>query len=293
MSEQIPFYDLYGESFVKSEPGLVHLEDVAYRSDGLGWEIEPHRHNRLAQVICTFNDSWTVYLDEKTFHLKGNWLVLIPTGVVHGFKFEPDTKGYVLSISKDFLVDKRGADSTSKLTSLIWTPQVIEFRDQQQIQRFIDYMQLLKVELKSTEPDKETAVNNILQLVLLTVGRQQHLQALNNSPVGRESKILLAFRNLIENQYQQHLSVSDYAKQLHISVSTLNRLCQSQLRESPKAIIHQRLVSEAKRRLIYTRQSVEDISYTLGFKDPGYFSRFFKQCVGKSASEFRKNSAIS
>lgn len=74
------------------------------------------------------------------------------------------------------------------------------------------------------------------------------------------SDTLLQFRVLIEQHYTDHLAIEEYADRLHVSVSTLNRLCQHLLKNSPKTIIHKRGIIEAKRRLIYTQQSVEEIS---------------------------------
>lgn len=170
----------------------------------------------------------------------------------------------------------------------MWKPQALEFKNVQQIQRFCSYIKLLKHELTADEVAQNLAVNHIVQMILVTVLRQQRLQAMTLSNASRESDILLKFRTLIEQHYQQHLAVKDYAEQLHISISKLNRLCQTLLNDSPKAIIHQRLIIEAKRCLIYTKQSVEDISELLGFSDPAYFSRFFKKMVGVTTGVFRK-----
>lgn len=99
----IPFYDLYGEAFIRQEPNVAHVEDIATRSRGLGWEIAPHRHNRLSQFIAVFDGQWAVDLDDKHHQLQGNWLVLIPAGVVHGFHFASNTQGFVLSLNDSLL----------------------------------------------------------------------------------------------------------------------------------------------------------------------------------------------
>jgi AraC family transcriptional activator of pobA len=44
----------------------------------------------------------------------------------------------------------------------------------------------------------------------------------------------------------------------------------------------------ARRHLIYTDASVEAIAYGLGFRDPGYFSRFFKRLAGVAPGQFRQ-----
>jgi len=45
---------------------------------------------------------------------------------------------------------------------------------------------------------------------------------------------------------------------------------------------------EAKRRLIYTHEPLDQMAYTLGFKDPAYFSRMFKKIEQVSPSDYRK-----
>lgn len=288
----IPFYDLYGEAFIRKELNVAHVEDIAYRSKGLSWAISPHRHNRLSQIIVVFNGHWSVKLDDNHYALNGNWLALIPAGVVHGFQFSPDTDGFVLSLNEALLSTSREAGARDDLSALVWKPQVIEFKDCQQIERFRGYIKLLKHELTTDEVAQDVAVNHLVQLVLLTVMRQQRLQAMSVSSTGRESSVLLEYRAMIEEHYTQHLAVKDYAKQLNVSVSKLNRLCKILLNNSPKAIIHKRLIIEAKRQLIYTQQSVEEISALLGFSDSAYFSRFFKHMTGVTAGAFRQQGNI-
>jgi AraC family transcriptional activator of pobA len=39
---------------------------------------------------------------------------------------------------------------------------------------------------------------------------------------------------------------------------------------------------------VYTRTHIDQIAFDLGFSDPGYFSRFFKQHTGASPRAFRE-----
>ncbi|WP_258550862.1 helix-turn-helix domain-containing protein [Klebsiella pneumoniae] len=45
---------------------------------------------------------------------------------------------------------------------------------------------------------------------------------------------------------------------------------------------------EAKRDLVYTAMTVNEIADRLGFSEPAYFTRFFKRLSGVSPSVFRK-----
>lgn len=52
-------------------------------------------------------------------------------------------------------------------------------------------------------------------------------------------------------------------------------------------LIHLRMIVEAKRQLRYTAMPVAQIAYFLGFEDPAYFTRFFRQRSGLSPKAFR------
>ncbi|WP_246775740.1 helix-turn-helix domain-containing protein [Methylobacterium aquaticum] len=60
------------------------------------------------------------------------------------------------------------------------------------------------------------------------------------------------------------------------------------MRRSPQGILHDRLMLEAKRSLIYTTLPVSKIAFDLGFNDPAYFSRFFAARAGLSPAAFRR-----
>lgn len=290
--ESIPFYHLYGETFLQWEPGSIHLESIVSRSRILGWEIKPHRHHKLAQIICVFGHAWQVELDDARYDLSGNWLVMIPPGVVHGFHFEPDTQGFVLSVNSDFLAELAATGEDPSAYDALWAPQPVEFSDERHIEQFRQLLVSLDDEIKRAESDSRSAVNHLLQLLFINIRRQQRLESIYSESSSRETRILVKFKALIEAHYQQHLSVKAYADLLFISVSTLARICQSVLNSSPKQIIRQRLMNESKRRLIYTRQSIDDIALTLGYKDVGYFCRQFKQQEGITAGEYRKRHAV-
>lgn len=52
-------------------------------------------------------------------------------------------------------------------------------------------------------------------------------------------------------------------------------------------MINQRLLLEAKRDLVYTTMTITQVSDSLGFSEPAYFSRFFKRGTGQSPKQFR------
>src|SRR5690554_1295592 len=95
------------------------------------------------------------------------------------------------------------------------------------------------------------------------------------------------YQALIEAQFRRQPSVEQFAAQLGMSSAHLNTLCRRLADRSALQLLHERLLLEAKRQLTYTNMTVSQVSDSLGFSEPAYFTRFFKRHTGLSPREFR------
>ncbi|MDQ0395742.1 helix-turn-helix transcriptional regulator [Labrys monachus] len=100
------------------------------------------------------------------------------------------------------------------------------------------------------------------------------------------------FRQLIELHYRENLSVDEYSDRLGVTRAHLHDACLRATRETPLALIHVRLLEEAQSRLEQTDLSVEQIGYSLGFRDPSYFNRFFKRLSGVTPGVYRQRGPV-
>jgi len=101
-------------------------------------------------------------------------------------------------------------------------------------------------------------------------------------------ELLRQFSALVEQHFKQHRRVSDYAAMMHKSPKTLANVFRNAGSRSPREIILERVVLEAKRLLRYTDRSVNRISRDLGFDDPAHFSRLVKQRTGHAPVAVRR-----
>lgn len=286
-SQLIPQFALYGESSLSQQPSLVHIEDIADRSRDHNWVIKPHRHTRLFQILLLINGCLQVKLEDQQHQLQGNWAVSIPPSCVHGFEFPADTQGIVLSVEASLLNSQ--THPFQGLARLLDQPHTISFTDQDVLFiQFKTYLDLIRQELKHLYLGQEAMLSWLMGSLLMTLWRQlqySHVQVQNNP---KNSQTFQQFRHLLETHYREQWDVQTYAKALHTSISSLNRLCQEKAGHSAKGLIQERVLLEAKRRLIYTQESLERVAESLGFKDPAYFSRFFKNLAGIPPSDYRK-----
>lgn len=99
--------------------------------------------------------------------------------------------------------------------------------------------------------------------------------------------LLREFNLLVETHFKTAHSVSFYADKLFKSPKTLSNTF-AKLNKSPLQIIHERIILEAKRLLIYTDKTAKEIAYEVGFEDASHLSRLFKKQTSLSPSEFKK-----
>ena len=82
-----------------------------------------------------------------------------------------------------------------------------------------------------------------------------------------------------------------FAKLLGVTRARLHDACARSPRCTPLKLVHDRLLEEARLRLENTEFPVEQIAYGLGFRDPGYFNRFFKRLTGVAPGTYRQTIA--
>ncbi|HEY0610416.1 MAG TPA: AraC family transcriptional regulator [Chitinophaga sp.] len=104
----------------------------------------------------------------------------------------------------------------------------------------------------------------------------------------RGSAITVSFRQLLSAQYKTLKSPADYASKLNLSLSYLNETVKANTGFPVSYWIQQETMLEARRLLYYSKISIKEIAYQLGYEDPTYFSRLFKKVVGLSPGEYRK-----
>jgi AraC-like DNA-binding protein len=126
-----------------------------------------------------------------------------------------------------------------------------------------------------------------LRLILMTLWRTGGSEAAEQRGRGGGASILQRYRQLVEIWFRQHRPISDYAQELGVTTDRLHSICSSALARSPVQLLHERVVQEAKLRLERSARTVQEISDSLGFRDPTYFSHFFKRKTGFSPAIYR------
>ncbi|BDD06987.1 helix-turn-helix domain-containing protein [Aureibacter tunicatorum] len=100
-------------------------------------------------------------------------------------------------------------------------------------------------------------------------------------------ELIREYNFLVEQHFRSKHTVNEYAELLNKSPKTLSNLFKKASGTSPLKFIHNRIILEARRVLIYSEVPVSELAYDLGFADVQVFSRFFKKQEGISPQNFR------
>lgn len=288
-NQSISHYALYGELLSANDPEFVHIEDISARSLLYEWRIRPHVHNGMFQLVILRTGKAVVWLDETVTEMRAPCAVVVPSGVVHGFEFEPDTAGQVVTVADALVVAMHDRSIRKQFKGLQMTPTVVDFsRDPEQFDRIEATLTHMEKEFQWPQPGRATMLEWLFRVLMLIIRRQVDFQEVQAVARGSRFDTFTRFRQLVEDHYQEHWSIAAYARELAVTQQTLNRVCRALVGKAALDVLQERLLLAARRHLIYTDASVEAIAYGLGFQDPAYFSRFFKRLTGRAPGQFRQ-----
>lgn len=290
----IPVYQLYGEDSqqdidIRAEPEFFHLESIPARSRLHNMYIRPHRHANLFQMLYITRGTADITFDDRHFSLGPQNMLTIPPGTVHGFKFSNDIDGWVISLTDHHVAAILAP--APRLLSQLDTPRSVFFGtngDDTTPAKGDFLMAQLVAEYDGHQAGRLFALRQIMGLLLLHICRQAQLPT--QGRLSRQEQKRAKFRKfqtLIERHYRQHKSLESYARDIGITTTQLNRIAKDIYDMTATDVVQSRLMLEAKRTLIYTDIAVQQIADDLGFRDAGYFSRFFTKKAGTSPARFR------
>jgi AraC family transcriptional activator of pobA len=284
---RIPNYFLYGEAARTHDERTLHVEPIEARSARHQWKIDPHRHRSLHQIVLVVRGRGVVLAEGSVAHFTPPALALVPAGAVHGFEFEPDTLGMVITVADELLQDF--ARREPGVAALFKDPATLELQSGSGATAdLLRAARMLAREYAQAATSRALALEGCLAVLLAQLLRiSRAAEKTQGSPLERHRLLVARFRTALEAGFRGNLSIPSYARQLKVSESQLRSACLKATGEPPIHLVHARLLLEAKRQLYYTGRPVSEIAYEMGFEDPAYFTRFFSRRTGMSPRAFR------
>lgn len=289
-SVALPLFHLYGDPPDDQAFDFIHVETLASRSSAHDWTIRAHRHRNLFQVFLVERGGGEMSFEASTLPVEGPSAILVPPTTAHGFRFRAkETDGWVVSFTEDVtagLGDRSGA-ALSRLKALAATP-VIPLTDQAAVKRLSALCAELDEERFLAREGHRLAMRGLLALITIAVVRLAASRARSGTvTLAPADATVEALRQLVEEHFRQERLLGFYAERLVMTADRLNDHVKRVTGVTAGHLIRQRVLTEAKRQLVFTNLAIHEIAYDLAFSDPSHFARFFRKQTGTTPHEFR------
>ncbi|MFJ4456145.1 4-hydroxyphenylacetate catabolism regulatory protein HpaA [Pseudomonas sp. NPDC089392] len=284
---------VYDQRYSDSE---VHYDRLGNLAGFFGRNMPVHRHDRFFQVHYVKSGTVRVYLDDQQFIESGPMFFLTPPTVAHAFVTEADSDGHVLTVRQQLVWQLIEADASLLPAGMQVQPACVALGNlpaayKAEAQRLQGWLEALSDEFSTQQPGREAALQSLTRLIMISLLRLCP-HSLQSTPARHEDlKIFHRFNALIEAHYLEHWPLARYAQQIGVTEARLNDVCRRIADLPSKRLVLERLMQEAKRLLLFSGSTANEICYQLGFKDPAYFSRFFNRYAKLTPGEYRQRQA--
>ncbi len=302
MRDNLPIIEKYRSLFYRNrEPGIVDLDQsdvyhTAFTATRLEFITEhlkgKYPLNRQTPHLIAFvqKGGGNEIIGQHTFPIVDNMLFIVPSRMVHSSEFIGDFfKGFIICFDLELFINKsfsRGLVENRSILSGAFKPYTI-LNDQQAIQMELIMEQLI---IEFEDRTKQIRSNEMICVKILELLILCERFFDNDADCGNSTSFpprVVAFNELLENNFHLLHSVNSYASKLNLHPNTLNIFIKHHCGISAKAMINNKLVSESKYLLAHSKLTIKEIAARLGFEDPNYFSNFFKRQTGDTALTYR------
>ena len=218
----------------------------------------------------------TVAVDFREISIEEQQALIIAPGQVHGAIGNPSDSGFIIVFPPESISESE----IQLIEEYSLRTKAISLND-------ADYKDVTTLyEMLLHRGDKTTEVEYSIASTIKSIILQQISNEENDTP-NRYVRLVIELRKLLKTNIAHEKSSSAYADMMNISGVYLNEAVNFVTGMSTTNYIISFALLSAKRDMVYTNLSAQEIAFRLGYEDYSYFSRLFRKHVGVSPREFR------
>lgn len=138
-------------------------------------------------------------------------------------------------------------------------------------------------EFTANRPGSAELISCYLKTIFLQV--RQHF----SEPAREASSLVERSLGYIHEHYARDFDIDELASQIAVSPSYLFRLFKKKMQVTPMHYRNMVRIDKAKLLLADQQLTVDDVAERVGFDDPKYFARVFRDLTGTTPSSFRRS----
>ena len=219
-----------------------------------------------------------------------NQLIFVSPGQVHGWEVDDSVRGEIMAFSSDWWPGKSEEGHFLHDLPLFFgnapVPRIaLSATDGA---GFTRWFRELETEYRRTTDRSQGILRVLIERILLEATRL--LPRPTEATLSHPDRLLVRrFFAALEEGFRRTKETADYARDLAVPVRSLTETLRREVGKTPRRLIEERLVLEARRLLAHSTMTVSEIGFELGFADASHFSRFFRRMAGDAPRAFRQD----
>ncbi len=257
--------------------GSFRMESWGNRRQDLD-SLHPHRHE-YHEIMCFTEGTFVHDIDFISFESAGHEFHFVQANSVHMMVREESASGISLMFSSDF------ADQQVLPLLPFGTENPVIKTSGEDYQRALQLLQMIQTEYTEQASGYLQIIRNYFNSLLWLLAR---IHVPSDAEIQRHTPdIYRRFIALLQKDPAKWKTVESIAEALHVSPKHLIDVVKTQSGQTPLQVIHNYLLTESKRLLYHTDQSIKEIAYTLGFTDSTNFNKWFRGKTGYTPGAYR------
>jgi len=269
-------------SLFKSKPILLYS---GFINEDVSWYCPEHSHS-FCEIIYICNGSGQFMIDGNLYVGGKGDIVIYNASVMHEEYSNPSNPLEMYYCAIDNIV-------IDGLAEQHIIPEIIApiIKAGTLTSKLENYFNAIIMESSNKFSDYEIMCSNLLSCIIISILRYTNIPKSDikvevNPNSGESTKIY------IDKNYSQDINLSNLSKAFYMSKDYLSHIFKNEIGFSPIKYLMMRRIEEAKKLLVSSELSINEISLTVGYEDANYFSAIFKKITGFSPINYRKNGKI-
>lgn len=243
-------------------------------------KTKPHKHDQYFELIFLSRGEGFHQIESEKFVVSSPDLYFLKPGQLHFWQFTSIPKGFVILFNFnefDAINENRLIELIRKLTD---TTRLKIQPDKFPAHLFEDIFYEFQL---NTQYSKEI-IHGLLNAIFGKL-----LQIKEENPVNKSlpQPVYEKFMQLLNKECPRLHKVNKFAELLNTTPQNLNAICRKQTGRSASEIITNQLLLEAKRYILHTDNTINEIAEILSFSDTSNFIKFFKKHENITPLQFR------
>ena len=250
---------------------------------------EPRRMNFILIGLCLQGE--VMYeLDTKMQIIKpGDILIVSDRHVVDSYRCSEDMQGLCMMMSVQFF--REIIQNVSDISSLFLFSRlhpVMRLEDKE-IETFKEYFQVIKQKISDEHNHfRKDLIKALLLAMFYDLSNIIYRVKADGKPRSRAEVIFTQFITLVEKHFREERRVAWYAKQLCITAKYLSETVKAVSRRTPNEWIDDYITLELRVQLKNSTKTIKEIARDLKFPNQSFMGKFFKEHVGVSPLQYRR-----